>query len=315
MASSGPNYPTSISTQAVAPEDDHDWTNPTNIGADDGAYATMASSINLATYSYRLKAQGFAFAIPAGATIDGIKVEIERHENSSSYDGLDYRVQLLDAAGALVGDNKASATEWSTTMVIATYGGATDTWAASPTAAMVNDVDFGVVLSLKFNSHASGYTGYVDFIRITIYYTAGVIYDETNKLQVILGIQGSADAATRNEVNKSQVILATLAETNVQTMQETNRLQVLLAVPTETDTQTMRELDRLQVMLGILSETDSWLFNETDRLQVILFTLSVSESLVALRQLVAPPVFRDAISPPAGRSLVAPPSGREVKYP
>ena len=103
--SSGVKYPSIKTTQAVVPEDDMNWSNPANIGASDNVYATAA--LISCTYTYRLKAQGFDFSvIPDGATIDGILVEIERkarHVNSR----YDYRVQLLDASGSLVGDNKA----------------------------------------------------------------------------------------------------------------------------------------------------------------------------------------------------------------
>jgi hypothetical protein len=189
MADTGAKYPTSATTQSVNPEDDVDWTNPTNIEADDAAYAT---TVLIFQYSYRLKAQGFDFsAVPDGSTIDGIKVEIERY---TSYADMikDYRVQLLDASGNLVGSNKAGASTWGTSLTVITYGGAADTWAASPTAAMVKDADFGVAFSIYDYLGFFNKTCYVDYIRITVYYTAGGV---TEELSATLSGAGSLSGA------------------------------------------------------------------------------------------------------------------------
>ena len=168
-------YPGTIGTQSINPEDDNDWVNPSNIGADDAAYASVvAPQFDTGDITYRLKAQNFGFTIPTG-TIDGIKVEIERY-NDAGETGKDYRVQLLDADGNLVGDNKAAVGDWETTPTIKSYGGATDKWSASPTVAMVNDADFGVVLSAE--ATADNADIYVDFIRITIYYSEGGVTHE-----------------------------------------------------------------------------------------------------------------------------------------
>jgi hypothetical protein len=172
MANTNAIYPGTVTTQSSSwPENSVDWTNPNNIKADDGSYTTAAIAYVMPqSGTYRLKAQNFDFsAIPDGSTIDGILVEIERKASVASR-LQDYRVQLLDASGNLVGANKGSSTYYTTSDVVASYGNATDTWSASPTAAMVKDADFGVVLSTK-NAVSGTVTASVDFIRITIYYT------------------------------------------------------------------------------------------------------------------------------------------------
>ena len=282
MASSGPKYPTTVTTVAVDPEDDTDWSYPGNVSSDDGVYAYVDEPVDVGIwrYSYRLKAQNFGFAIPAGAIINGIAVEIEKMESHSWLDAFDYRVQLLDAGGALVGNNKALGTEWPTAWTVFTYGGATDTWAASPTAGMVNDPDFGVVLSLKYWAYDGTYEARVDFIRITIYYTAAQTYDETGKLQVILNVQNSVDNAIRNETNRLQTILGVQTESDIQTMQEVGRLQIILAAQSKTDIQTMQELNKLQLLAAIQTEKDGWLYSEINRLQTILAVLSKTDGLL-----------------------------------
>ena len=165
----GPQPPGTAASESVLPEDDVTWGNYNNIKANDGAYATCA--LPKTKISYRLKATNFDFsAVPDGSTINGIVVEIER-KGSLADVLIDFRVQLLDAAGALVGDNKQDYGYYATSDETITYGTPTNTWGASPTAAMVKDADFGVVMSTTTADLASTRTASVDFIRMTVYYT------------------------------------------------------------------------------------------------------------------------------------------------
>ena len=172
MATAGPRYPGTVTTASVATESANDWLTPTGIQTDNASEAQItAATYDSPDISFRLIGANFGFSadIPADSTINGITVEIDRRSIIAN-SGKDFRVQLQDAAAALVGTNKAdTVTVWPTTSTIATYGGAADTWTASPTAAMVNDPDFGVVLSVSANI-ANADIG-VDFIRVTIDYT------------------------------------------------------------------------------------------------------------------------------------------------
>lgn len=174
MADTGVKYPGTAATQSVLPEDDKDWANPNNIKVDDDSWASSTyTAVN--QISYRLKATNFGFAVPVGATIDGIIVEIARNSAFALSTERDYRVQLLDAAGALVGNDKAdTGTDWPDVLTNKAYGAADDTWAASPTVAMVNDSDFGVVLSAKCTVYNTYEAAAVDYIRMTVYYTKAV---------------------------------------------------------------------------------------------------------------------------------------------
>ena len=169
MATAGPNFPSAAVNNSVAPENTDAWVNPTNVFSDNATEAQItAASFDSPDISQQLVTSGYGFTIPTGATIDGITVEIDRRSIIAS-SGVDNRVQLRDDSGTLVGTNKATATVWPTSSTVATYGGAADTWTASPTVTMVNDADFGVVLSAKANI-ANADIG-VDFIRVTIDYT------------------------------------------------------------------------------------------------------------------------------------------------
>jgi len=170
MPDTGVVYPgTAISAAAHAPEDDNDWINPTNVGADDGAVADItAATFDSPDISRQLYASQFGFSIPDGSTIDGILVEIER--NNAAGAASDNRVQLSTAENTFVGDDKANtALDWPAALTVASYGGAADTWNASPTPAMVNDAGFGVTLSAQADAANTDIA--VDFIRITIFYT------------------------------------------------------------------------------------------------------------------------------------------------
>lgn len=174
MPSSGPNYPGTAASLANAgtSENSDAWTNTGNIVSDNGTEA----SITAATYdspdiSQLLVASNFGFAIPAGSTIDGITVEIDRRDGGIGA-ASDNRVQLATGTtfADLVGTNKAATTtDWPTASAVATYGGAADTWAAGLTAAQVNAAGFAVMLSVQ--ADAANTDIFVDYIRVTIAYT------------------------------------------------------------------------------------------------------------------------------------------------
>lgn len=170
MATQGPLFPTAATNVSTGTETAEAWVNPTNIFSDNATEAAItAATYDNPDISQRLRASGFGFSIPNGSTIDGVTVEIDRRSIIAG-SGRDNRVQLVDANAAIVGDNKAdTALTWPTTSTVKSYGGVADGWNASLTPAIVNDTDFGVVLSaLALIANAD--IG-VDFIRITVTYT------------------------------------------------------------------------------------------------------------------------------------------------
>lgn len=136
--------------------------------------------------------------------------------------------------------------------------------------------------------------------KLHIEYTiGGEVYDEKNKLQVILATVGESDKYQHNELNKEQVvsailsrsdsqqmkeigkgqtILATVNEADVQQMVELNKEQVALAVLSRSDNQQMSELAKEQVALAVLNELDTMVMNELNKLQVILAVITKWES-------------------------------------
>ena len=174
MASQGPNYPGTVTTQ-IGPSGDNDWLTPDNIGADDGSEAQItAATYDTNDHSYRLRARNFGFSIPDGATIDGIVVEIERRAFAGS--AQDQEVQLFDDAGSLVGDNKATATAWPSTAGVATYGSSSDDWNAGLTVTDLNSLTAGVALIVLATGNNTDIG--VDFMRMTVHYTEAPAEDK-----------------------------------------------------------------------------------------------------------------------------------------
>jgi hypothetical protein len=165
----GPNLPT-IGESMTGPGTA--WTNPGNITAADGNAATASVLAGGGLTKY-LRGTQFGFAIPAGSTIQGIKVEIYRRTTGNPNPQLrDYEVKLVKG-GTIVGDNKADTTnDWPhASYEMATYGGPGDLWGASPwTVDDINATDFGVVLAVRNQNPTNNKAAWVDYMRISVEY-------------------------------------------------------------------------------------------------------------------------------------------------
>lgn len=140
------------------------WTNPTYIYANNGAAQTTPGPD---TYSDLLFATRFGFAIPSSAIITGIKATFIRYANSNI--GIKDDVLQLCKTWSTVGDNKAISSYWPVASDSLSYGDETDLWGTTWSPEDVNDITFGVALSIH---RTAGFatTGYVDYISITIYW-------------------------------------------------------------------------------------------------------------------------------------------------
>jgi len=173
MATAGPNAPgtmaddNSVGTTA--------WANPGNVASSNNTYANADPAYS-AEYvpTHYLKCTNFGFAIPAGATIDGVTVSIERRDDLAKTRD---KVVSLVKGGGVSGDNKQNSVSFWTDAIsdeTITYGGAADLWGLALTYSDVNASDFGVVLQAEtLDDEDVGAIAKVDFISITITYTAG----------------------------------------------------------------------------------------------------------------------------------------------
>lgn len=144
------------------------WTSTSNaLTAGAGvASNTVTSATNV--QSHYLKITGFDFsAIPSGATIDGILVEVRRVEAGVYGVVVDTIVKLL-VAGVVSGNNKASVAEWVSSIYVS-YGGATDKWGLTLTDTDIKDPNFGMVISALVQGMPG--IAQIDHVRITVSYT------------------------------------------------------------------------------------------------------------------------------------------------
>ena len=165
MTSEGPNSPGTLADAADAGTSS--WTTVSNAGASDDAYAVWTADYGGGAPTDRLKATNFGFSIPAGATIDGILVEVEGKHSGLTNPSVNLISLLKD--GIVEGGSKNG---WSnlftTTDAYYSFGGAADVWGGAWTASDINSSSFGTY----FNCYGEGNGAtYIDHVRITVYYT------------------------------------------------------------------------------------------------------------------------------------------------
>jgi hypothetical protein len=126
--------------------------------------------------SYYIVGQGFGFSIPTGATINGIVVTLQ----AKSYDAQGAGNNARDYSVKIVKNNTITGTDKSTldsltpnnTYVNRTYGGSTDLWGETWTAADINNSNFGIAYSAELVLFAKNYVqADVRNLRITVHYT------------------------------------------------------------------------------------------------------------------------------------------------
>lgn len=149
------------------------WTNPGNATISDNVYATHNSALSH-TASHYLKATNFGFSIPAGATINGVIVEVEVKGQDDWYFGYVYdNIVKLVNSGIISGDNKAKVQidHWPTSDTYRLYGLSSDLWGLALTYSDINATTFGMVISKNDAPQDGAPEGFVDHIQITVYYT------------------------------------------------------------------------------------------------------------------------------------------------
>lgn len=149
------------------------WTNPGNVTADDAARATSAMDKSTTQYLF---AQNIGSVVPAGATIDGIIVRLQKSQNAGAWNVTDLLVNLLKA-GAVVGSNLAdTVTAWPSSDSDVDYGGAANLWGTTWTAADVNGSGFGVCVRAQCPGGVR--TAQVDAVWIKVFYTEAIIFSD-----------------------------------------------------------------------------------------------------------------------------------------
>jgi len=184
------------------------WANPDNAKLSNNAYATAAGTPSGGS-SYYLKATNFGFAIPAGATIDGIKVQFERKRGATA-NVSDWKIHIVKASGAYGTQNKSGGWNWTTSEGYIEFGGDADLWGEVWGATDINDPDFGVGLAVGLDPLT---VAYVDHVRIKVYYTEvaltnmkvniGDVFKDVDEIKINIG--GAWKAVTKVQINIGDV--------------------------------------------------------------------------------------------------------------
>lgn len=143
------------------------WLNPDDAKVSNNIWVDSLGGVGGGSSNY-LVATNFGFAVPLGATIDGIEVEFERKANVADSVS-DFKIYIVKADGTYGAENKAAGGFWSIVEAYFSYGGAADLWSEAWNPADINHANFGVVLASLMA--ASGKRSYVDHVRIKVYYT------------------------------------------------------------------------------------------------------------------------------------------------
>ena len=167
MASAGPN------TGATAANDSSNgsalnWSGSANAVSSNDARASITLSSGSVNISRYLKITNFGFAIPTGATIDGIVAEIEA-QSSTGTKGVWEEVRLVKAS-TVTGSDLSSAIDLPASDTFVSHGGATELWGETWSSTDINSSGFGVAISVT-NASASSQNALIDSARITVYYT------------------------------------------------------------------------------------------------------------------------------------------------
>ncbi|MHC4977180.1 MAG: hypothetical protein ACYTF7_11330 [Planctomycetota bacterium] len=143
---------------------DNSWSNPGNITGDDFSNASTSHGSGGKTSDW-LEADQFGFALPAGATIDGIEVQADWWYNDSI---ASYEIQLVENS-TLLGTAKTTPS-LPASQSRTTWGGASDTWGASLTEAIVESASFGVRMR-QTTSGGGAKLFENDYVQMNVHYT------------------------------------------------------------------------------------------------------------------------------------------------
>jgi aspartate 1-decarboxylase len=175
------------------------WSNPGNITANDGSYATAGAGQNSSNAYHYLKATNFGFSLPSNAQIQGIVVGIKRLYSVSGGNANvgDNNVRVVKSNGSIGTTDRANTSPgWSTTERTDSFGSSTDLWGESWLYSDINSANFGFVLAVQANGATNGpggVTASVNWFTVTVYYViSGQLYRADASSTLVKGFVGIA---------------------------------------------------------------------------------------------------------------------------
>jgi len=178
MTTSGPNSPGTMADDATVGT--VAWSNPDNAKVSDDVYATVEGR-DSSFLTHYLKATNFGFSIPTGATINGITVEVEAKTDTTNTALRSYTYAKIVKGGTIgtYNDNHTPAAGYYPTLDAYTSFPETvtnDLFGTTWTAEDINNSGFGVAtIVFVLAGLTAGKFVSIDHIRITVYYTEGII--------------------------------------------------------------------------------------------------------------------------------------------
>lgn len=145
------------------------WSSPGNAASNDAAYASATVDGTITNY---LQCTSYGFSIPAGATIEGITVDIERKSSRTQNGGSRDAAMRVINGGVIGTTDRSTGTAYTTTDATEPHGGATDLWGQTWTPADINAANFGAAFAAtKPDPTGAAHIITVDLISITVSYT------------------------------------------------------------------------------------------------------------------------------------------------
>ncbi len=288
----GPNFPTVA--QDITPPTGIAWANVGNLLADDGALASVTINPGGSQNSHLAKTTGYNFSV-SGA-ISGIKVEVKADISRLPATAPVLYVQLLKN-GVAVGPFK-TVTVATTNLAYFTFGGGTDLWGASWTAADINNANFGVQIEvLQPSALNSPLTINVDAIRVTVYASTPAVTFTASSGDITLTVGRTYYYAFKNS-NTGHYSDLSVASSS--TGPQTNQ-QFLLSVPQPADPQ----VDTV-VLMATADGGDTSILYQLAEVPVgtLTYTDSITEPILNLNQQL---VYTDANHNTFGLALNTPP--------
>lgn len=167
------------------------WTDPGNIVAEDGSEArrslTVAGSVETSNY---LKSSSHGLAVPAGSAIIGIEVRVKARKVAASAGTLTYdRVRVVKAGSVGSDEGSSGETIPAGSYTTTDFGGSTDLWSDTWTAADVNGSGFGAAVAYTVTGSAGNAANAgVDAVWVKVYYSAGIALIANPGSYVISGL-------------------------------------------------------------------------------------------------------------------------------
>lgn len=143
------------------------WSNASNAIGDDGAVATT-TLLSDQRASGSLLLTGFAAAVPAGAAISGVTLDVKR--SATAAEQLQDMAVFLRKGAATSGLNRAQLALWPIGSAVVSYGGPNDRWGAPLNADDVGSGALGAELTVAHASSTGAAAPEVDSVTMTVHY-------------------------------------------------------------------------------------------------------------------------------------------------